>query len=431
MIRAGWYGILWYALTLAFTKISICMLYFTIFTYEWSRRACWILIAIVIISNLWVVSSVLTACIPLQAFWDISIKGAYCHPQSVWWANTGLNMATDYLIFILPIPVIWSLNLPQRQKMLLVGVFALGFFVCFISVLRLINLIQTETNPALDFTYAGAALTYWTTVEVDLAIVCSCIMTLKPLVRRFYPRLLDSRYGISQRRPSEPNSLGLPPPAAAAGRPGVTSPGFGENGRPLTVGSRPSRNQLRGGVHGRGESWIDFPGKIGDGLPLRPPNYIDVSMREFDIEANASPRSRHIEINVDPLSKETGVFAADWRLPPSNNRRTDAFFSTTTTTDSKSSASSSPSPIRSATRPTSPHRRQPSSAELAMKQLAPLPPLPPSQPAPARVKTPKSPADTFYDSSSSRAASGLDLLDIGDETPGGLDPPRGGRLGRR
>lgn len=38
-----------------------------------------------------------------------------------------------------------------------------------------------------DFSYHNANLGYWTSVEVSFAIVCACLMTLKPLVSRFFP----------------------------------------------------------------------------------------------------------------------------------------------------------------------------------------------------------------------------------------------------
>jgi hypothetical protein len=44
-----------------------------------------------------------------------------------------------------------------------------------------------------DFTYSLATLNIWGAVEVNLAIICACLTTLKPLVARVFPRLLQSR----------------------------------------------------------------------------------------------------------------------------------------------------------------------------------------------------------------------------------------------
>jgi hypothetical protein len=77
--------------------------------------------------NILVVVMVFTACIPLHAFWDFTVAGAYCHAKSIWWANTYLHVITDFMIYLLPMPVILRLRFPTRQKVLLFVLFAFGF----------------------------------------------------------------------------------------------------------------------------------------------------------------------------------------------------------------------------------------------------------------------------------------------------------------
>lgn len=120
---------MWYALTLSLTKISILLLYIRILTYPWVQKAAWIMLAVVITTSLWAIAVLMTACIPLQAFWDDSLRtpDTYCHPISFYWAATGMHMGTDLLIFLLPLPVICSLRVRWRQKTLLYFIFAFGF----------------------------------------------------------------------------------------------------------------------------------------------------------------------------------------------------------------------------------------------------------------------------------------------------------------
>ena len=126
-MQASWYTILFYTLSLCFTKISILCLYLHVFTYQWVRRAGQVILGIVIVTNIYSVIAIFLACVPLQAYWDYRVPSTYCHRQSIWWSNTGLHMATDFLIFLLPMPVVWRLKLPARQKYVLFGIFGLGF----------------------------------------------------------------------------------------------------------------------------------------------------------------------------------------------------------------------------------------------------------------------------------------------------------------
>jgi hypothetical protein len=95
------------------------------------------MLAVVIIYNIWGFCSAMLICVPLQAYWDRSIQGD-CKPVSYMWAAIGLHVATDFLIFIIPIPVVLTMMAPmKRQKPGLVLIFALGF-LCACSYLILL-----------------------------------------------------------------------------------------------------------------------------------------------------------------------------------------------------------------------------------------------------------------------------------------------------
>ncbi|KAK4163265.1 hypothetical protein QBC43DRAFT_264325 [Cladorrhinum sp. PSN259] len=195
LLQAWWFSLLMYNLTLALTKISICLLYLNIFTLPRARCACWILLGVVLLSSLWSIIAVATAAIPLRAFWDIKMKPTFVQSYTTWWSLAGLAIVTDILIFTFPIPMIAPLNLRRRQKIFVVGTFAIGFFVCVVSFIRLPILIRSTrtTDPDPDFTYNGATITYWNMIEVHTGIVVACLMTLKPFVARFFPNLLDPK----------------------------------------------------------------------------------------------------------------------------------------------------------------------------------------------------------------------------------------------
>ncbi|KAK3685183.1 hypothetical protein B0T22DRAFT_212693 [Podospora appendiculata] len=219
MGRAGWYTILWYMMALLFTKISILLLYIRILSYQHARYAAYAIMVIVILTNgLWTFVTVMTACMPLQAFWDFTTPNAWCRPVSYWYANTGLHIATDILLYVLPLPVIINLQIKARQKIFLYSIFALGFVVCSISVVRLWDLVAE--NQRTDFTFDNVSIAYLTCIEVNAAIACACCMTLKPLLLKLFPRLWGSR---SSKPARDVEAL------AAAGR------------RPPTIGSEPSR----------------------------------------------------------------------------------------------------------------------------------------------------------------------------------------------
>ncbi|GJC87770.1 hypothetical protein ColLi_10608 [Colletotrichum liriopes] len=190
-IEAGTFTNLFYSISLTLTKISILLLYIRILTYDLVRLLGKILLGTVIVSHAWIIVSILTTCIPLSAAWDFDPLGpaVYCHPISVFWGNACLHLVTDFLIFLLPLPVISSMRLPRRQKMGLYFVFCLAFLVCAISIVRLVRLFHTNETmeEVLDVTWSAVRIANLTCLEVHAAIVTACLTTLKPLLTRLFP----------------------------------------------------------------------------------------------------------------------------------------------------------------------------------------------------------------------------------------------------
>jgi len=127
MQRAQWYGLVSYITSLTFAKISILLLYLSIFTTRYMRIAGRVLLAIVIAVSLWAFVCSITVCVPLQAYWDPSITTGKCWSAQVWLFNLTTHLATDYMIFLLPMPVILALQVRAKQKFALVSIFAMGF----------------------------------------------------------------------------------------------------------------------------------------------------------------------------------------------------------------------------------------------------------------------------------------------------------------
>ncbi|KAH8679713.1 hypothetical protein BGZ60DRAFT_235794 [Tricladium varicosporioides] len=189
-LKSVYFTIISYNISLTFAKISILLLYIRSFNTRKIRIACLVQLAIVATYGLWLLLSSVLSCVPVAAFWDQSVPG-HCLPRSpIWFANAGLNIATDILILVLPVPVIHTLFLPKRQKIGLYLIFTLGFFVCIISVLRLHSL--QIASISIDPTWDNIGVANWSCIELNTAIICPCLTTLKPLISRLFPRLLST-----------------------------------------------------------------------------------------------------------------------------------------------------------------------------------------------------------------------------------------------
>jgi hypothetical protein len=114
---------------------------------------------------------------------------------------SAINMVTDILVVMSPMPIVWNLDLPKRTRIAVIFLFGLGFLGCFIGVVRIyFTVIVTMTKHKYDFTWEGYGMWITGLVELDLAIVskeasftirytnryqiCASVPSLKPLFVR-------------------------------------------------------------------------------------------------------------------------------------------------------------------------------------------------------------------------------------------------------
>ncbi|KAK4163738.1 hypothetical protein QBC43DRAFT_263608 [Cladorrhinum sp. PSN259] len=178
--------------SIALTKLSVLLLLLDIFSVFWYRKATYVVMVLAACYLVWVFVTNIIACLPIQAFWDLSIPESdrWCMPQRPkMLADTTLNAALDIAIFFIPLPLLRTLRLPLKQKLWLCVVFTLGLIVCIASLLRF-HFIDFAVLMA-DPTWASVNISTWANVEINLAIIIACIPTLRPLMAKFCPRLVE------------------------------------------------------------------------------------------------------------------------------------------------------------------------------------------------------------------------------------------------
>lgn len=122
-------SIVLYNATMMSAKITFLLQYYRVFTLNRMRIV--VLTALGII-GCWSLSQLLVAifnCTPIQKFWLPATEGTCIPNLPFWYINAAGNIVTDVAIFVLPLPALSSLKLRKPQKLLLIGIFSLGFFV--------------------------------------------------------------------------------------------------------------------------------------------------------------------------------------------------------------------------------------------------------------------------------------------------------------
>ncbi|OWY44915.1 uncharacterized protein AALT_g3780 [Alternaria alternata] len=123
--------------------------------------------------------------------------------------NSIVNIATDFLLALLPIPVIFSLQVQIRIKIMLALVLSLGTFASVAGIMKA-HVSKTILNDPERFVHDTFSM--WNFIELDVDILAASLPTLRPLFNRF----LEAARSVVQSQPTttprfsfrEPGSLG-------------------------------------------------------------------------------------------------------------------------------------------------------------------------------------------------------------------------------
>ncbi|KAI1465637.1 uncharacterized protein F4812DRAFT_104979 [Daldinia caldariorum] len=100
------------------------------------------------------------ACTPYEYSWNKLIDGS-CERADTHYTNLAscvFNVISDIVILLIPLRVIWGLNMPQKRKVGISVIFSIGFMACAMAILRLVETVQYTESPDYTYTFAGTML---------------------------------------------------------------------------------------------------------------------------------------------------------------------------------------------------------------------------------------------------------------------------------
>ncbi|KAK0656990.1 hypothetical protein B0T16DRAFT_400662 [Cercophora newfieldiana] len=146
--------------------------------------------------------TIVLQCTDIRALWDATI------PQNCWsqptlkglsYTNVALNIITDLLLaLVIPIPMLWNLNVNRRTRFSLIFALSLGAFACaaaFIKIPFLVNYGKTG-----DWLWDSRDISIWTVTECNTGIIAGSLPALRPIFKKILGTSLG--YGKSSGKPA-------------------------------------------------------------------------------------------------------------------------------------------------------------------------------------------------------------------------------------
>ncbi|KAK4031677.1 hypothetical protein C8A01DRAFT_41873 [Parachaetomium inaequale] len=145
--------------------------------------------------------TLLLQCRNLAVLWDLTIETT-CWPvstlQGLSYASCAVNIFTDLFFAVLPIPMLWNVQINARTRYTLICIMSLGIFACAAGMVK--SAYISNYGKTGDFLWDSANLTIWYSVECNVGIVAASLPCLKPLFKRILETSLG--YGSSRKKDS-------------------------------------------------------------------------------------------------------------------------------------------------------------------------------------------------------------------------------------
>lgn len=185
---------IFYLALMCLIKLSLSLFYLYIFPGTTVHR---LLVATCVFNAVFGVAFVLTgmfSCTPISHYWtqyvNPEISGRCINLNLFAWVHAAFNIATDLWMLALPLSQIKSLDLSWKKKFGVIFMFLIGAFVTIVSVLRLESLLvfANSTNP----TWENWIVAWWSTIEVNVGMICTCLPTVRLILVRVAPRMFST-----------------------------------------------------------------------------------------------------------------------------------------------------------------------------------------------------------------------------------------------
>ncbi|KAI4087470.1 MAG: hypothetical protein LQ344_006759 [Seirophora lacunosa] len=233
-----------YHTSTTFAKYSMWVLlgllfYYRVFAIRQFKGVLYILAAFVTCYVLSVDFACLFQCTPVQSFWDEAVPGHCINIDHMFIASGSMNVVLDFIIFALPIPLLWRLRTSFNQKIVLTAIFTVAGLYSSPS-----PYFSVAANPSLSQrghrNYINAGI--WTVAEPSVAVICACLPSLRPL----FPTAYSAMYRIPRKLPASHSS--------ASGK---------------WIKGRGSKGNKNGEEFSRLDEWVDQSRPMGHDVSVR------------------------------------------------------------------------------------------------------------------------------------------------------------------
>ncbi|EHA56704.1 hypothetical protein MGG_11887 [Pyricularia oryzae 70-15] len=129
--------------------------------------------------------NIILQCRPLEFVWNKALPGGEClSVQDLVFSsyfNSAISILTDMILALLPVPMLWRVQMNRRVKASVAGILSLGLFTVAAAFVKVYYI--ADWGKLGDPLWESTDITIWYTTEISVAIVAGSIPCLKPMFK--------------------------------------------------------------------------------------------------------------------------------------------------------------------------------------------------------------------------------------------------------
>ncbi|PSN70546.1 hypothetical protein BS50DRAFT_619355 [Corynespora cassiicola Philippines] len=166
-------------------------------------KAWWACFTVVLLLYVACMATNFFKCVPLNRYWTTGCNESsdLVRATALIRFETAADVAADVLIMILPLKLLWNLQISLRQKIGLAVIFSLGTILIVFAFVRLVQVSRANALTAKDpttFENGPLLLNTWSHIECSVSVIVASLPAFRSLLRGKIGRTQPTSYGKSE-----------------------------------------------------------------------------------------------------------------------------------------------------------------------------------------------------------------------------------------
>ncbi|KAE8167646.1 hypothetical protein BDV40DRAFT_151875 [Aspergillus tamarii] len=179
-----WLGQFFYIITVTIGRLSIAI---TLLRLTVERIHTWILYAVMVLSTAVGIVFLFVSifqCQPVSYYWNLLWMEGHCLDMDarlgIVYMYSGVAATCDFTMGILPVFLIWRLQMDRRTKVAVAGILGIA---CIASAAVIVRIPFLSSAKSPDFLHATTQISIWSNIEASLGITAGSLATVRPIIR--------------------------------------------------------------------------------------------------------------------------------------------------------------------------------------------------------------------------------------------------------